>query len=98
MIFSWYTKGITVGATLTRLSSMIDMSVLSSDIEELVMVTDDSVSENEVIGCDGIDALSSEIAPLKASELQASLMHDSCCFINMSLMRYHQYHAQLNTH
>ena len=88
MIFSWYTISITFGATLTRLSSMIDMSVVSSDIEELVMVTEDSVSENEVIGCDGINALSSENASLKVNKLQASPMHGSCNFINMSLMKH----------
>lgn len=72
IISSYMIINIAVRRNLTRSSSMIDISVLSSDIEELVMETEDSVYENEVIGCDRIDALSSEIAYLTGNKLQTS--------------------------
>ena len=39
---------------------MIDVLLLSSDIVELAMEIDDSLSDKELIGCEVIDATSSE--------------------------------------
>ena len=50
--------------SLTGLSFIIDMSLLSCDIVEQVMETEDSVSEYELIGCEIINAAWSDLAPL----------------------------------
>ena len=44
---------------------MIDVSLLSSDIVELAMEIDDSLSDEELIGCEVIDAASSEYVYLR---------------------------------
>ena len=50
--------------SLTGLSFIIDMSLLSCDVVEQVMETEDSVSEYELIGCKIINAAWSDLAPL----------------------------------
>ena len=44
------------------------MSLLSCDVVEQVMETEDSVSEYELIGCEIINAAWSDLAPLKSKK------------------------------
>ena len=54
--------------SLTGLSFIIDMSLLSCDVVEQVMETEDSVSEYELIGCEIINAAWSDLALLKSKK------------------------------
>ena len=59
---------------------MLDMSLMSSDIVEVDMKVEESVSE--VIGCDKSDVATSDIVFLRRNKLQVSPKPISCDYIN----------------